>query len=82
MNGFEPLNFSAGLIGIILLLWTIPWKVYAVWLTVKHNDKKWFLALIILNTVGLLEIFYIFKVAGKSWAQVKADFSRAWSSFQ
>lgn len=67
---------------LILALWTIPWKVYAVWLAVKHNHKKWFVALLILNTVGILEIFYIFKIANKSWPQVKADFNKALSSFK
>ena len=65
---------------IILALWTIPWKIYAVWLACKHNQKKWFVVLLLINTVGILEIFYIFKIAKKSWAEVKKDFGHAWSS--
>ena len=67
---------------LILAVWTIPWKVYAVWLAVKNNHKKWFVVLIILNTVGILEIFYIFKIAKKSWVEVKGDFRKALSSFK
>ena len=33
-----------------------------------------------LNTVGILEIFYIFHIAKKSWIEVKADFKGALSS--
>ena len=65
---------------IILALWTIPWKIYAVWLAVKHDHKKWFVAIILLNTASILEIFYIFKIAKKSWAEVKAAFKNALSS--
>ncbi len=73
-------NNNLLLISILLALWTIPWKIYAVWTAVKHDQKKWFVALLILNTVGILEIFYIFKIAKKSWAEVKEDFRKAFSS--
>jgi len=67
---------------IILAIWTIPWKVYAVWTSVKNNHKKWFIVLLILNTVSILELYYIFKVANKSWTEVKMDFSKAWESIR
>lgn len=67
---------------IILAVWTIPWKIYAVWLAAKNDQKKWFAALLIINTVGILEIFYIFKIAKKRWAEVKEDFRGAWRSFK
>jgi hypothetical protein len=70
------------LIIIILAIWIIPWKIYAVWLAARHNQKIWFIALLILNTVSILEIFYVFKIAKKSWAEVKADFRKALSSFK
>jgi len=65
---------------IVLVLWAIPWKIYAVWTAAKNNHKKWFIALVILNTCAILEIIYIFKIAKKSWAEVKADFRSAWAS--
>ena len=74
--------YNINLVLLILALWTIPWKIYAVWTAAKHNHKKWFVALLILNTVAILEIFYIFKIAGKSWAEVKRDFKRALSSIR
>lgn len=67
---------------LVLALWAIPWKVYAVWLAAKHDHKKWFLALLLLNTVGILEIFYVFKILGKKWIEVKEDFKGAWASFK
>ena len=67
---------------IILALWSITWKLYAVWTACKHNQKKWFIGLLILNTARILEIIYIFKFAGKSWVEVKGDFRRAWKSMK
>jgi len=67
---------------ILLVLWTIPWKIYALWTAVKSNHKRWFVALVILNTFAILEIIYIFYVAKKKWADVKKDFSNAWSSLK
>jgi len=67
---------------LILILWTIPWKIYAVWTAAKNNHKKWFVALIVLNTVAILEIFYILKIAKKSWTEVEKDFRDAWASLK
>lgn len=78
--GNYPLPIT--LIGIILALWTIPWKVYAVWLAVKSDNKKWFVVLLFLNTLAILEIYYIFKVAKKSYAEVKADFRSVSENFR
>lgn len=44
----------------LITLWTVPWKVIALWRAVKNNHRKWFVALIILNTLAVLEILYIF----------------------
>ncbi len=78
----EPWRLLVVILILILMIWTFVWKVYAVWISVKHDHKKWFIALLILNTVGILEIFYIFKIAKKSWAEVKSDFREAWKSIK
>ena len=44
----------------IFLLWSITWKGLALWKAAKRNSKFWFIIILILNTVGLLEIAYIF----------------------
>jgi hypothetical protein len=47
---------------IILLLisvWATAWKGYALWKSAKHDQKYWFVAVLVLNTVGLLEIVYL-----------------------
>ncbi len=69
--------YENNLIMLIVLLWTLPWKIYAVWTAVKNKHKGWFIALIILNTVAILEIIYIFFIAKKTWPEVKKAFLRA-----
>lgn len=43
----------------LMVLWVLPWKGYALWRSANRGDKKWFIALLVINTLGLLEILYI-----------------------
>ena len=52
------LQTPAGL--LTLALWTVPWKGIALWKAAKNNNKAWFVAILILNTLAVLEILYIF----------------------
>lgn len=48
---------------IPLLIWSLIWKGIALWKSARREDKVWFVAFMILNTLGLLEILYIFVIA-------------------
>lgn len=52
---------------IILLVaaWTLPWKAAALWKAARSGSKPWFIALFLINTLGLLEILYIFVFSKK-----------------
>ena len=50
---------------LLIVLWTLPWKGYALWKASKRNEKWWFIAILVLNTLAILEIIYIFFVANK-----------------
>jgi len=43
-----------------LSLWVLPWKGYALWKAARRQEKWWFIALLIVNTLAILEILYIF----------------------
>lgn len=45
---------------IIFLIWSLAWKGLGLWISARNNDKAWFVALLIINSAGILEIFYIF----------------------
>jgi succinate dehydrogenase/fumarate reductase cytochrome b subunit len=46
-------------------LWTLPWKAIALWKSARRNEKWWFIALLVINTLALLEILYIFVFSKK-----------------
>lgn len=44
----------------IIIAWAVIWKGWALWVAARAGSKPWFIALLIINTMGLLEIIYIF----------------------
>jgi hypothetical protein len=50
----------------VLAIWTICWKGVALWRAARNGSEPWFIALLILNTVGILEIIYIFYFSPKT----------------
>ena len=46
-----------------LALWSIVWKGLALWKAARRDQPLWYVALLIVNTVGILEIVYIFLFA-------------------
>ena len=45
---------------IPLLLWSLIWKGLALWRASKLNQKYWYIALLGINTMGILEILYLY----------------------
>jgi magnesium-transporting ATPase (P-type) len=45
---------------ILVILWTIPWKGVALWKAARNSSPIWFIAILVLNTLAVLEIIYIF----------------------
>ena len=45
---------------VLIAVWTLPWKGVSLWRAARLKDKWWFIALLIINTLGILEILYIF----------------------
>lgn len=48
---------------LALFLWTIPWKAWGLWLSARRGDFWWFIVMLALSSLGILEIIYIFFVA-------------------
>lgn len=44
---------------IPLLVWSMFWKCWALWVAGTRKEKMWFVVLFLVNTVGILEIIYI-----------------------
>jgi hypothetical protein len=52
------------------MIWSSVWKGLALWHASKRDEKWWFIALLVINTVGILEMCYLLFVvrlfAGKT----------------
>ena len=60
---------AAGLVILVVILWTLVWKGMALWKAAKEGSKVWFVVLLIVNTVGILEILYLYVFSRKSGQQ-------------
>jgi hypothetical protein len=45
---------------LILALWGLGWKGWSLWIAAQKSQKVWFVVLLLVNTAGILDIFYIF----------------------
>ena len=67
MHDFMPFYtpFSTGFAGIFVpfviaaAIWTIVLKGFALWYAARGSQKWWFIALLIINTLGILELIYL-----------------------
>ncbi len=50
----------------IAVLWTLPWKLVAIYKAARNGHKWWFVVLFLVNTLAILDICYIFLVDGTS----------------
>ncbi|HEX5774735.1 MAG TPA: DUF5652 family protein [Candidatus Paceibacterota bacterium] len=54
-------------LAIALAVWTIAIKGYALWHAARNAHKVWFVALLVVNTLGILELVYLI------WFRTKKD---------
>lgn len=55
-----PFGFGLGVVVALVLIWSLFWKGLALWKAARHTHKWWFIALLVINTAGILEILYIY----------------------
>lgn len=49
-------------IGIFLLvIWEAFWKAISLWKSAKRGQLKWFIFIFVINSFGILPIFYLWK---------------------
>jgi hypothetical protein len=44
---------------IIAALWTMVIKGYALWHAARNGQTAWFIAILVINTLGILELVYL-----------------------
>ncbi len=63
-------DFLLNLVAIILIIALVILKGYALWHAAKRDQKWWFVALLLINTAGILEAIYIIFFV-KEWHKKK-----------
>jgi hypothetical protein len=58
-----PTMGTFSLVLLALVVWGFFWKGFGLWYSAKRGDSWWFVAILLLNTAGILEIIYIFFIA-------------------
>jgi methionyl-tRNA synthetase len=53
------------LVMFLVIIWNMVWKGIALYKAGKNQHLGWFIVLFLINTMGLLEIIYIFAVKGQ-----------------
>ncbi|PIC82900.1 DUF5652 family protein [Sporosarcina sp. P1] len=43
----------------VIIIWSVIWKGIALWHSARNKQLAWFVVLLIVNTIGLLEIIYL-----------------------
>lgn len=65
MNFNQIIGVSFWGVMFLVAAWTLVWKGLSLWKSARLNDRNWFIALLILNTVGILDILYIYVFSKK-----------------
>ena len=52
--GLSPILF------LLIIMWSLVWKLLALWKSARKGSVIWFVALAVFNTLGILPILYIF----------------------
>lgn len=65
LNYMEQYLLQNSWIILLIALWVLPWKGVALWKAARNADKRWFIAILIVNSLAILDIIYIFYFSGK-----------------
>ena len=57
-------NLQVALI-VVLAVWEVVWKGFALWRAAHHSQPYWFGVLLVLNTAGVLPILYLLTAQNK-----------------
>ncbi|KKR30533.1 hypothetical protein A2715_05950 [Candidatus Woesebacteria bacterium RIFCSPHIGHO2_01_FULL_39_32] len=52
-GGFPTILF------LLVIAWSMVWKGLALWRAARNNQRYWFIAMLVVSSVGILEIIYI-----------------------
>jgi hypothetical protein len=70
LQGWGQYSWNApawcGSLVLVAVIWTMVWKAMAMWRAGKKGSKVWFVILLVVNTLGILDILYIYVFSKKT----------------
>lgn len=54
-----------GPVTALAVIWTLVWKGMGMWKASQNRSKVWFIVLLVVNTLGILDILYIYVFSKK-----------------
>ena len=61
------------LLVLLSIAWTLPWKGVALWKSARNKHLVWFIVMLIVNTLAVLEMIYIFGFSKRKAAVKPGD---------
>ncbi|OGH16041.1 MAG: hypothetical protein A3C30_00705 [Candidatus Levybacteria bacterium RIFCSPHIGHO2_02_FULL_40_18] len=61
----DPNIVGSPILLIVLYIWSLIAKGIALWRAANLKQRNWFIAILVLNTLGVLDLVYLFKFAEK-----------------
>ena len=59
MNGITQLVDVRNPLFYLVLVWAVVWKGIALWHAARGGQKAWYIAILLVNSLGILEIVYL-----------------------
>jgi methionyl-tRNA synthetase len=58
VNNLSNLPFTPVVIAIVAL-WDGFWKAVGLWYAIKNHQRNWFVAMFLINSIGILPLIYL-----------------------
>lgn len=62
----------------IILFWTITLKGIALWRAAREHQRNWFIVILVISSLGILELIYLFRFSKKrlTFAEIRSWFKK------
>lgn len=61
--GLDMILGNNPIVIFLVLIWTILWKGIALWKAAKLGQRNWFIVILIISSLGIIELVYLFGFA-------------------
>ena len=55
----EYMGYELSWFLLLLIVWEVIWKAIGMWKSARNNHIWWFVAILVVNSLGILTIVYI-----------------------